>query len=68
MPIAIFKYRLPEEEHEYRAASLGADALAVLWDIDQRLRSLCDHGEPTPETRQLAEQIRNMIPFELLEA
>jgi hypothetical protein len=66
-PVATFRYSLPDEQGEFDAARLGRDALSCLWEIDQRCRSLLKHGEPTPEERTLAEEIRRMIPGELLE-
>lgn len=67
MPIAILRFTLPEEDVEFRAASQGRAAKIALWDIDQRLRSLLKYGDPTEEEQRLAEEIRNMIPSELLE-
>jgi glutamate-1-semialdehyde aminotransferase len=67
MPIAILKFTLPEEDVEFRAATQGRAAKIALWDIDQRLRSLLKHGEPTEEEARLAEEIRNMIPYEMLD-
>jgi len=65
--IAILKFSLPDEQAEYDAARLGSEAMQVLWQIDQHCRSLCKHGEPTAEERRLAEQIREMIPAEMME-
>lgn len=67
MPTATFRYKLPDEQAEYDAARLGSEAMQVLWQIDQRLRSLLKHGEPSGETGRLAEEIRGMIPAEMLE-
>jgi glutamate-1-semialdehyde aminotransferase len=67
MPKATLKFDLPDEQGDFDAAILGREALAVLWDIDQRLRSLLKHGEPTEEQAKLAEEIREMIPYPLLE-
>jgi hypothetical protein len=64
---ATLTFDLPEERGEFDAALLGRKALSVLWEIDQRLRSLVKHGEPSLEARQLAEEIREMIPGELLD-
>jgi len=64
---ATLTFTLPDEQGEYNAARLGREAMQVLWEIDQRLRSLCKHGEPSSETRQLAEEIRGLIPAELLD-
>ena len=67
MPTAILRFTLPEEEVEFRTATQGRDAKVALWDIDQKLRSLLKHAEPTEEEARLAEEIRGMIPSELLE-
>ena len=61
MPTVTLRYRLPDEQHDYDAARLGSAACGCLWDIDQRLRALVKHGEPSGETRELAEEIRQMI-------
>lgn len=67
MPTAILRFTLPEEEVEFRTATQGRAAKVALWDIDQKLRSLLKHGEPTDDEARLAEEIRGMIPSELLE-
>ena len=61
MPVITVRYSLPDEQHDYDAARLGAAACAALWEIDQRLRSLLKHGDPSEETERLAEEIRQMI-------
>ena len=66
MPTATLTFELPDEQHDFDAAIQGRDALVVLWDIDQRCRSLIKHGDPCEETRRLAEEIRAMIPAEML--
>ena len=68
MPTVTIRYTLPDEQSEYDAARLGRSALTTLWHIDQHCRSLIKHGEPSSETRQLAEEIRAMIPAEMMEA
>lgn len=67
MPRATLTYQLPDEQGDFDAARLGSEAMQVLWQIDQRLRSLAKYGEPTEPERQLAEEIRAMIPAEMLE-
>jgi glutamate-1-semialdehyde aminotransferase len=67
MPTVTIRYTLPDEQAEYDAARLGGEAMQVLWQIDQTCRSLLKHGQPTAEERRLAEQIREMIPGEMLE-
>jgi hypothetical protein len=66
-PIATFRFDLPDEQAEFDAARLGRAALSALWQIDQHCRALIKHGTPSDETRRLAEEIRAMIPGELLE-
>jgi glutamate-1-semialdehyde aminotransferase len=67
MPEATLKFDLPDEQNDFNAAIHGRDALSILWDIDQRCRSLLKHGEPTEEQAKLAEEIRAMIPSHLME-
>jgi hypothetical protein len=67
MPTVTIRYTLPDEQSEYDSARLGSEARQVLWQIDQHCRSLCKHGDPTAEERRLAEQIREMIPAEMLD-
>jgi hypothetical protein len=66
--IVTLKFRCPEEQGEFDAARLGRRALLTLWEIDQKCRGLIKYGEPTPEQRTLAEEIRGMIDAELLDA
>lgn len=67
MPTATLRYRLPDEQAEFNAARLGSEAMQVLWQIDQRLRSILKHGEPSEDAAWLAEEIRAMIPAEMLD-
>lgn len=67
MPTVTVRYRLPDEQADYDAARLGNQMASVLWDIDQRLRALLKHGQPSEETERLAEEIREMIPAEALD-
>ena len=66
-PVATLRFNLPDEQGDYDAARLGGKALLALWEIDQKCRSLLKHGDPTPEARKLAEEIRGMIPGEMLD-
>lgn len=67
MPRATLTYNLPDEQGDFDAARQGAEAKRVLWEIDQRCRSLVKYGEPTDEARRMAEEIRELIPTTLLE-
>ena len=68
MPTVTIRYSLPDEQSEYDAARLGSAACRTLWDIDQRLRSLLKHGDPSEETARLAEELRQMIRDGCVEA
>lgn len=61
MPTITLTFTLPEEQSDYDAARRGPEALRVLWQIDQRLRHLVKHEDRPPDTRALAEEIRDMI-------
>lgn len=61
MPVINVRYTLPDDQHDYDAARLGPSMLSTLSLIDQRLRSLIKHGEPSNEERVLAQEIRDMI-------
>jgi hypothetical protein len=66
--IVTFKFTLPEEQGDFDAARLGRDALSALWEIDQHCRAIVKHGDPSEETRELAQAIRGMISDELRDA
>ena len=62
MPTATLRFTLPDEQSEFDAARQGAEAKRVLWEIDQRCRSLVKYSEEASEdARRLAEEIRQMI-------
>ena len=61
MPHVILRFRLPDEQTEFTAAMQGADAKAAIWQVDQYCRSILKHGEPSEETRQQLEQIRQLL-------
>ena len=61
MPHVIIRFRLPDEQTELNAAMQGADAKLTIWDIDQHCRGVLKHGDPSDETRQHLEAIRDLI-------
>jgi len=64
---ATLTFSLPDDRGDFDRARLGPLAISTLWEIDQHLRSLVKHGDPSPDVQDLAEMIRNMIPAELLD-
>jgi hypothetical protein len=58
---AILRFRLPEEQTEFNAAMQGREAKAAIWAVDQHCRNILKHGEPSEETRQQLEQIRDLL-------
>ncbi len=67
MAHAILKFDLsdPDDEREHRYALAGREALIALELIDNRCRAVLNHGEPSPETAKILEEIRAIIPYEL---
>jgi hypothetical protein len=62
MPTARLTFSLPEEEPEFQTACQASAAKSLLWDIDQRCRSVLKYEmEPHEERCKLAEEIRRMI-------
>jgi hypothetical protein len=61
MPIATLKFKLPDEEYEYKRAMMGSAAMTLLWDIDQHLRGLIKHGTISGETKEELQRVRDMI-------
>lgn len=61
MPHVILRFRLPDEQTELNAAMQGREAKATLWDVDQFCRRIVKHGEPSAESRQLLERIREIL-------
>jgi hypothetical protein len=50
MPTAILKFKLPDEEPEFRSAVDGAQWKLVAWEIDQYLRGQVKYAsDETPD-------------------
>jgi hypothetical protein len=67
MAHALLKFDLsdPDDAREHRYALAGREALIALELIESRCRSIIKHGEPSPETAKILEEIRAIIPYEL---
>ena len=68
MPTATLRFKLPDEEHEFRRAMLGDLAIQTLWNVDQYCRSAIKHGDVSEETARRLREVREIIPGELLDA
>lgn len=64
---ATLEFTLPDDEPEFDYAIAGRDALIALENIDRWARGILKHGEPTSEIRRTLEQLRDMVPHELVE-
>jgi len=64
---ARLNFSLPEDASEFNAALCGGRALSALWSIAQHLRSTEKYGEPSDETEKLIDELRDLIPDDLLE-
>lgn len=50
MPTATLTFNLPDEDHEFKAASNGLSWQHLAWELDQYLRSEIKYaGDETPE-------------------
>lgn len=67
MPRATLTYTLPDESMDHRAALAGVAALVALERIDNWARAGLKHGDPTDGEAKLLEEVRQMIPYHLLE-
>jgi hypothetical protein len=67
MPKAMLRFDLPEEETEFQSAIHGADYKAILWNIDQMLRSHVKHGEHEPQAKAAYQEVRDFLRGELVE-
>ena len=59
---ATLEFDMPEEQTEHRMHVMAGDWYCALREIDNRLRSLLKHGNPSHEAADLADEIRMMIP------
>jgi len=57
----------PDDERAHRYALAGRDALIALERISADIRSQIKHGDPSPETQDALERVRDLIPHELVE-
>jgi len=58
---AILKYKLPEEESNFRVAAMSMDWALALWDLDQHLRSLLKYGHEFKSADEALEAVREHL-------
>jgi hypothetical protein len=56
----------PDDERQHRYALAGRDALIALEQIDNHCRSVLKHVDLRKETQTALEDIRSLIPYELV--
>lgn len=62
MAKATITFNLPEEQQEFNDAVHASDYKAVLWDLDQKLRSEIKYSEQIDNSTESAYQnVRDMI-------
>ena len=61
MPIATLRYRLPEEESDFRDAVEGSRAKTVLAQIDEHLRQQIKHGQLSHEVEVALQELREWV-------
>ena len=61
MAKATLKFNLPEENAEHKLAVNAGNYYAVLWDIDQYLRSKLKHGDLAESEYVVLEKTRDEL-------
>jgi hypothetical protein len=54
-------FNLPDEEAEMNWALTGGKAISVLWDLDQRMRSILKYEEHSEETDKVVQELRDLL-------
>lgn len=69
MATATLTYDLsdPDDAREHRYALAGRDALIALDRIEEAIRARLKYAEPSDAERRHLEEMRGLIPHELLE-
>ena len=67
MPVATLEFTLPEEQAELDRALSATEALAALSELGRHVRDRLKHGELSDETRAALEEVRALVPHELLD-
>ena len=67
MSYGILKFKLPEEDEEFKTAQEGGSLRAALWDISEHLRRKYKYAQPSSEeAHKEYEDIKNEF-FSILE-
>ena len=61
MPTVTLRFRLPDEEPEFRDACDGGRAKAVLHRLDEHLRSQIKHSELPAEVETALQELREWV-------
>ena len=61
MPIAILKFRLPEETSEFVDAQEGVTSKIVLHELDQFLRKTTKYEDDQPEKQKYYQEVREEL-------
>lgn len=64
-PEVTFKYYLPMHQTEMLIHVNAGKMYSLLWEIDQRMRSVLKYESGSEDRDKLAEQIRDMISREI---
>jgi molecular chaperone GrpE (heat shock protein) len=58
---AILKFDLPEEQEEFNDAVNGNAFKAVIWELDQWMRSQLKHGDLPDDVHEKVQEIRDQL-------
>lgn len=67
MPKATLTFQLPEEAAEFRITLNAGELHSALWEIHNRIRSILKYDQLSDAERARFEDLRTMVPYDLLE-
>lgn len=67
MPKATLTFQLPEEAAEFRITLNAGELHSALWELKERIRSFLKYEQLSESEVAKLEELRAMIPYDLLE-
>jgi hypothetical protein len=61
MPIATLKFKLPEEQDDFKLANNGHLYYIILHELDQELRAFVKYGDNDNKSEELAQKWRDRL-------
>ena len=65
MPKGILRFKLPEEQYEFKYASNAMGLVSTISGIQRFIRDQLKYGAPTPQETKMLESIKKLLQEEL---